>query len=58
MTSRILSVNSLLYYLEESQLLDSESELQVWFAHLNLQDSPENIFPDGGQIADFFILKY
>ena len=57
MTSRILSVNSLLHYLEESQLLDSESELQVWFAHLNLHDFPDNDFPDGGQIADFLFSK-
>ena len=57
MTSRILSGNSLLCYLEESQLLDSESELQVWFAHLNLHEFPDNDFPDGGQIADFLFSK-
>ena len=57
MTSRRLSVNSLFHYLEESQLLDSESELQVWFAHLNLHEFPDNDFPDGGQIADFLFSK-
>ena len=56
-SSTILSEKTLLHSLEVSQLLETESETQVWFTHLNLNDFPANDFPDSGQIADFLFSK-
>ena len=54
MTSQNIAKFNLFELLNQSILIESKNNANIWFAHLNLSDSIEYDLPDSGQISDYF----